>query len=212
MKRRYVSFGIILVLLSALLVACGAGGAKQEAVKDSATPAPAAGATEGAAKAPNQANGAAAPAQLMTDRKLVLNAQFDLRIKDADDATNRISQAVRTAGGYVQETRQTGTKQQGRTVSIVVRVPSGQYGSIVDLVTGLGEVTSRREWTQDVTEQYVDLDQRIKAKQVQLEQLRKLYERTGTVKEMMELESEINRVQSDLESMEGRMRVLSNQV
>jgi len=96
---------------------------------------------------------------------------------------------------------------------MTLRVPAGSYDSIVTLIAGLGEeVLSRREWTDDVTAEYLDLDARIKTQEVHLDQLQKLYSKGGTIKEMMELEQEIARVTSDIESMKGRFRFLTHQV
>ncbi|HYG58202.1 MAG TPA: DUF4349 domain-containing protein [Symbiobacteriaceae bacterium] len=223
MKRKILLL-IALVLVTALLGACSS--ARKEEAKSgapqmadnaagrgesaSSAPAPAPAAKPAEPGTPN--GGGNAPIDLPADRKIILNASFDVKIKEADDAINKISAAVRAAGGYVQENRQQGTKVQGRRVNMSLRVPAGQYGAITDLIRSLGEVSDQREWTEDVTAQYVDLEERIKTKEVHLTQLHKLYGQGGTIKELMELESEINRVTSDLESMKGQMRVLTNRV
>jgi hypothetical protein len=209
--RRKWSLAIMILIAGLVFGACGAGGGSSMAPSNGAAPMEEAKiASAEAPAAPGSGNGA--PQAIPADRKIILNATFDLKIKDADDAINKIDQTVRAAGGYVQEAKQSGTKQQGRTVNMTVRVPAAQYGTIKDFVRSIGEVTQQREWTEDVTDQFVDLDERIKSKEIHLSQLQKLYAQGGTIKDMMELEAEINRVQSDLESMKGRMRVLSNRI
>ncbi|MGE5675136.1 MAG: DUF4349 domain-containing protein [Mycobacterium leprae] len=146
------------------------------------------------------------------DRKIILNAQFDLKVKDVDEAVNKLGVAVRASGGYVQETKQSGTKQQGRTLNMSLRVPANQYGPITELVRSTGEITSQREWTEDVTAEFVDLEARIQSQEIHLRQLQALYDKGGSIREMMDLENEISRVTSDIESMKGRIRVLSNRV
>lgn len=142
-----------------------------------------------------------------------MNAELEIKVKDADDTIAKISAAAKAAGGYVQDNRQQGTRQQGRSIQMTLRVPSGSYESIVTMIAGLGEeVLSRREWTDDVTAEYLDLEARIKTQQTHLDQLQKLYAKGGTIKEMIELEQEIARVTSDIESMEGRYRFLTHQV
>lgn len=224
MKRK-LSLLFALLLIMALVAACGAG-AKKDAPGATEGKAPATGAApmpaESAPATPSAppkggtndsaTGGGSAPISLPTDRKIILNASFDVRVKDADDAISKISAAVRAAGGYVQDNRQQGTKVQGRRVNMSVRVPGGQYGAVTDLVRSLGEVSDQREWTEDVTAQFVDLEERIKTKEVHLSQLNKLQAQGGSIKELMELEAEINRVTADLESMKGQMRVLSNRV
>lgn len=210
--RRTAFWLTLLLLLSLALYGCGAGGGarKSESTMDKASGAPAAApqAPEGKSDQ-STGTGAGAPA---VERKIIQNAQLDVKVKEADEAIATIGQSVRASGGYVQETRVEGTRQNGRRVNMTVRVPAGAYGSLLELVAGLGEVTNRREWINDVTEEYLDLDARIRTKETHLEQLRRLYAQGGTIKELMELESEIARVTAELESIKGRFNFLSNQV
>lgn len=216
---RRIGFWVGLFLLVSVLTACaGGGGSAKPREAPSASPAPA----QGQAPSGGPATGAApdsaatgpvsAPIPQANDRKIILNAEVHLRVKDVDEAISQLGTAVRSAGGYVQDSKQQGTRQQGRTVSMVMRVPSGSYNNIIVMLRGMGEVQTQREFAQDVTAEFLDIEARIKTKEVHLAQLQKLYERGGSIKEMMELEQEIARVTADLESIKGRYKVLSNQV
>lgn len=215
--KRCVGLLASMILVAALLGGCGSGGsAKSSPAKMDNAGAPG-GAQASREAAPAESKPASGPASAQIpdsiDRKIIMNAELNIKIKDADDAIARVSSAIRQAGGYVQETRQQGTRQQGRTMHLTARVPAGRYDNIMTLLAGLGEeVTERREWTQDVTGEYLDLEARIKTRETHLNQLRKLYDKGGSIKEMMELEQEIARVTADLESLKGRYRFLSNQV
>jgi|GEM_PF-1914993 len=217
-RRRILSLAIVAILAAAIFGACGSG--KMSKSEDAAAPSSGSGAMPAESKAPNAAAkptapgqpGGSTPTELPTDRKIILNASFDMRVKDVDEGITKVDAAVRQAGGYVQESRVSRTKVEGRIVNMTLRVPSGHYGSIKDLVRSLGDVAGQREWTEDVTAQFVDLEERIKTKEIHLSQLQKLYAKGGSIKEMMELEQEINRVTADLESMKGQMRVLSNRI
>lgn len=218
--------GMMAIGLALGLTACGAsGGRKQDSSRaapgmayngpaepaSNAQGAPQKDAAKGEAMPPVQSVSASSPQAL--DRKIIMNAELEIKAKEADDTIAKISAAAKAAGGYVQDNRQQGTRQQGRSIQMTLRVPSGSYESIVTMIAGLGEeVLSRREWTDDVTAEYLDLEARIKTQQTHLDQLQKLYAKGGTIKEMMELEQEIARVTSDIESMKGRYRFLTHQV
>ncbi len=182
--------------------------------KTGAPAAPQGGMTASAdAAAQGERQPASLPDMSVADQKLVLNAQFEIRVeKSVEDAAFQIRQAVLAAGGYVQESRQQGSRQQGRTLHMTLRVPAGQYNDIVELITNRGEVRDRREWTTDVTEQYVDLEARIESQEKHLERLRELYDRSGSITELIELEREIARATAELESLKGRFQVLNNRV
>lgn len=223
MMKKPAALAALLLMLMLLLSGCGAAGwSKSETTTDSLT-----GGVRGSDGAVAVPPGAEAPAPApidpqystgasggtpVVDRKIIQNAEIQVNVKEADEAVTAITQAVRTRGGYVQENRVEGTRERGRTVYLTVRVPAGDYGSLLDLVAGLGEQINRREWINDVTEEYLDLDARIRTKELHLEQLQKLYEKGDSIKELLELEQEIARVTAELESIKGRFQYLSNQV
>ncbi|HYF93196.1 MAG TPA: DUF4349 domain-containing protein [Symbiobacteriaceae bacterium] len=219
--RRKLILGLVIVLAAAVFGACGAGKSEMAPGAAPAYDSASGGnrAQESKAAAPQSpaatpAPGAPAgePTPVPLDRKIIKNANFDVKIKDGDAAVNKITAAVAAAGGYVQDVKQSGTRLQGRTINVTVRVPAGQYEPLTTLIRDLGEVTKQHQWTQDVTEQYVDLEERIKAKEAHLNSLHKLLAQGGSTKELLEVAAEIDRVTADLESMKGRMRVISNQV
>lgn len=213
MRRRW-TLAVVIVLAAFVFGACAGGSSKEASPSrgNTGSAPPAQGAPTSDSAAPQPAAPAGDPNPVPLDRKIIKNANFDIKVKDGDAAVNKITASVTGAGGYVQDVKQSGTEQQGRKINITVRVPAGSYAALTTIVRELGEVTNQHEWTEDVTEAFVDLEQRIKSKEMHLSQLQKLYAQGGTIKDMMELESEIARVTADLESMKGRMRVLSNRV
>jgi Domain of unknown function (DUF4349) len=76
----------------------------------------------------------------------------------------------------------------------------------------LGTVTYRRVESEDVTEQYIDVEARLKNKIVLRDRLKQLLDKATAVKDVLAIETELNRVQSDIDSMEGRMRSMKKQV
>lgn len=214
--RPYLAMIVAAILL---LTGCGSGSSAKNASRaQSVGAAPAADmASAEQGYAPPTAGMEADPvgetaSAVPADRKEILNAEVEMRVEDAEEALAQLSQATQAAGGYVQETSQSGTRESGIRIRLTLRVPAEKYRSVVDLLPSLGEVQERREWSEDVTAEYVDLEARIATKEAHLAQLQKLYAQTGTISEMIQLEQEISRVTADLESMKGRYRVLSSQV
>lgn len=224
MRKRSIWIALLLVLA---LTLSGCGAAQNDASRSGGSPggrgaagvAPSAPAAESPAPSPGEGSGAADSGSLTggtvapaLDRKIIQNAEVELSVKDVDEALGAIRDALERAGGYVQDNQMSGTREQGRRVTMRVRVPAGAYGSLLDLLRSLGEVHSLHQWTNDVTEEYLDLEARIETAEAHLAQLNKLYERSGSVTEMIELEREIARVTADLESLKGRYNFLANQV
>ena len=75
-----------------------------------------------------------------------------------------------------------------------------------------GKVTSRRVRVTDVTEQYIDVDAQIRNLRVLRNRLKKLYSRSNNVEELLKVEAELARVQTELDSLEGRMKAMKKNI
>ena len=86
-----------------------------------------------------------------------------------------------------------------------------QFDSFVDSIVALGELERNNRTSQDVTEQYYDIEARIKNKRVEEQTLNKiLQERSGKLEDVLKIEIELSRVRGEIEQLEGKIRVLEN--
>ena len=76
----------------------------------------------------------------------------------------------------------------------------------------IGKVTSRRVSSEDVTEQYVDIDARLKTMIALRDRLRALLDKADNVKDVLAIEKELGRVQGDIDSMQARLKALKGKV
>ena len=92
-----------------------------------------------------------------------------------------------------------------------LRVPVEQFDAIVQKVVGLGEIEKNTRTSQDVTEQFYDIEARIKNKKAEEKSLTKILdERTGKLEDILRIETELSRVRGEIEQLEGKIRVLEN--
>lgn len=92
-----------------------------------------------------------------------------------------------------------------------LRVPVDKFDSIVQKVVGLGEIEKNTRTSQDVTEQFYDIEARIKNKKAEEKSLTKILdERTGKLEDVLKIETELSRVRGEIEQLEGKIRVLEN--
>jgi hypothetical protein len=81
----------------------------------------------------------------------------------------------------------------------------------VDSVVSLGELERNSRTSQDITEQFYDIEARIKNKKVEEQTLNKiLQERSGKLEDVLKVEVELSRVRGETEQLEGKIRVLEN--
>ncbi len=143
-----------------------------------------------------------------TSPKMVRDAQLAIEVnsdKDVPRVLRRAHDAAAKLGGYVSS--ETGAE-------VVMKVPDARLDEALDTVQGSGsskEHVAHREITaRDVTAAYTDLGIRIDNARKLATRLKELEAQTTDVARLLDIEKELARVTTELESMEGEMRVLDN--
>ncbi|HKS29159.1 MAG TPA: DUF4349 domain-containing protein [Pyrinomonadaceae bacterium] len=153
----------------------------------------------------------------VTERKLIRNAQMTIESVNPGESQRRVSMIAEGNGGFVvsSESRQTNAEGQLKpqmSVTVTIRVPAARFDSVVEEIRGTGSrVAQDKITTQDVTEEYIDLEARIRAKQALEAQFMEIMKQAKTVSDALEVQTQLSEVRSQIEQMEGRRRFLENQ-
>jgi hypothetical protein len=144
-------------------------------------------------------------------RKIIYDAQVDLVVESVDPVAKKVGSLVQDVRGYIAEQNVTGSPGSRRSMRWRFRIPVDQFDSFVDSIVALGELERNNRTSQDVTEQYYDIEARIKNKKVEEQTLNKiLQERSGKLEDVLKIEIELSRVRGEIEQLEGKIRVLEN--
>ncbi len=160
------------------------------------------------AAAPATAGYSAAEQGKASGRLLVWTANFSLEVADLNKSQAQLTERMLALGGYVEEKSDYGSYSQ----SLVYRVPKDAFASALGDVEQSGKVLSRHVKGEDVTEQYVDVETRLRNNIALRDRLRDLLGKAKDIKDILQIESELNRIQSEIDSMEARMRILKDQI
>ncbi len=157
-------------------------------------------------------NFVASPDTAGIERKLIRRAKLTVEVpKGAVDAASREAiHIVRAYQGYI-ESSSTSVGQDSKRSTVfymTARVPSEHLDTAIDEMSALGVVTQSDIAERDVTEQYVDLDARIKNKIQQEQRLLQIMGNANTVGELLQVEGELVRVRTEIESLQGRQNLL----
>ncbi len=142
------------------------------------------------------------------DRMLIWSASLDIEVDKVSDAVDLVVSIIEESGGYVESKSMSGEKG----ASFKLRVPSKQLTPVIDRLADLGHETHRRISAQDVTELYIDTEARLKNAIALRDRLKKLLKRAVNVKDVLIIEKELTRLQSDIDSMEGKLKNLKGRV
>ena len=150
----------------------------------------------------------AAPAS----RQLIRTAHVRLRAENHADATQRARQLVAAAGGFVGNEDSQRYADRVET-TLTLRVPNTRFDSLLTAVSGLaGEVESRSVDVQDVTRQVADMSARLETKRAAEEQYRALLSRSGSIEDILSVQTRLQQVREEIESTEAQLRALRDQV
>ncbi|WP_197528604.1 DUF4349 domain-containing protein [Aeoliella mucimassa] len=157
------------------------------------------------ADSPNEATSAA------ENRKLIYTATVDIVVDNFDQMESAVSVLVKKHGGFIASSNVNLNQGDRRSGTWVVRIPVASFESFLQSTGDMGVPENLKRDTQDVTEEYVDLEARIRSKQ-KLEQrvLELLDSNKGEIKDVIEVERELSRVRTEIEQMEGRLRYLTD--
>lgn len=155
----------------------------------------------------------AAPASPVTgvrsadSRILVKTGTMSLEVTDVELSTQQARQVTKKHRGYLENI--SSSQQDQPYARLELRIPKDRLSAVMDELASLGKVTSREIEVEDVTGQWVDLQAKLKNMRALRDRLRTLLSKAQNVKEMLEVEKELARVQSDLDSLEGRLKAMS---
>lgn len=153
-----------------------------------------------------------APSTSPIERKLIKTGNIDIEVSNVTDTKNQITALVKEAGGYISSDNQNNYSGAPRYEQ-VVRLPSDKLDDFVLKIEGLAKkVDNKTISTQDVTEEFIDVETRLATKKELEARYRDLLKQAKSVKDIIEVEAQLNNVRSEIESMEGRLKYLNSQV
>ena len=222
MKLRYGLYLGLLCVLAAVLANCSrapmeAGTSREESKQRRATFAADLMEGEMAANASESASdGSSASLATMAatqpDRYLIKNAQVVIETEDIQQSSDALLAAVQALGGYVSRLQHSDQSGSRATLHATVRVPSKDFESALSSFQDLGRVLDKEITTDDVTEEYVDTDAKIRNMKQTEERLLDHLSNSVRLEDTLNLEREIGRIRGEIERMEGRLRFLSERV
>jgi hypothetical protein len=144
---------------------------------------------------------------------LIRSGQATVEVDSVEVGIARVRRLAQATGALIANTTvQTGREQQ-RTASLELRVPSDRFDAVVDGLTPIGKVESVNITAQDVGEEFVDLTARLaNARRLEARLIELLANRTGRLSDVLTVERELARVREQIERYEGRLRYLQSRV
>jgi hypothetical protein len=220
---RWQRLGAVALAGGALLVAACGGNYADDSGSGGSVDAPSAAsganapAADEVAKSDADGGGTLAQPQVQ-DRKIVRTATLELQVEDVVGAVQQIDDVATTAGGFVsssnvfvESAQDGGRESRTQTASVTIRVPADAYSSVMGQLRGIAkEVVSETSDASEVTEEYTDLEARLRNLQATEARYLELLSRATTIDEILTVQDRLNQVRLEIEQVTGRINVLNN--
>lgn len=151
------------------------------------------------------------------ERKIIRNATLTLEAGEPSKVSQRVASVAESRGGYVvtSESRQQGGARGSKgyeVFTVEVRVPSAQFDAALSEISAAADgVTARKITGRDVTEEYIDLEARLRTQQALESRLLEIMKGADAVADAITVQRELTNVRTEIERVEGRRRFLENQ-
>ncbi|QBN19214.1 DUF4349 domain-containing protein [Flavobacterium nackdongense] len=145
-------------------------------------------------------------------QKIIKTGDIKFETNDLGATYNQMITAVKKHNAIIQN--DTEGKDYGSIFrKIIVRVPSKNFdGFLSDISKGVSYFDNKEISSQDVTEEYIDIDARLKAKKVLEARYLELLKKANKVSEMLEIEAQLSAIREEIEAKEGQLRYMQSQI
>lgn len=148
----------------------------------------------------------------MVKRKIIKEGEVLFETADMDATRLHIDKAVKETKSYISEDtrRQYDDRTENR---IVIRVPSDDFDTLITMITAKTPFVEKKNIrARDVTEEYVDIEARLRTKKELEKRYHQLLNQARTVEDILKIEKQIGEVREQIETSQGRINYLNNRI
>ncbi|HNT02161.1 MAG TPA: DUF4349 domain-containing protein [Bacillota bacterium] len=177
--------------------------------------------------APSQGLEGQAAESARSGRMVIRSGNISVNVENVDKAAADIRQMTESSGGYVENSQidnvtvpqfpvyDAGSEARETTqkyANMTVRVPENRFEDIFNNIKGMGKLVSENISGSDITAEYRDTTARVDNLKIQEQSLQQLMAKAKTVDEILKIESELNRVRTDIDINSGNLKRWDNLV
>jgi hypothetical protein len=138
---------------------------------------------------------------VMRGPMLIYSAQITMAVFEVNKGLANVEELGREMGGFLARRDDT---------AITIRVPVGRFPEAVKRIEKMGDMLHRNVTAEDVTEEFRDVEVRLKNSRAVRDRLEQLLQKAVKVEESVIIEKELARVTQEIEQMEGRIKFLKD--
>jgi hypothetical protein len=143
-------------------------------------------------------------------RKVITTATLAIQVKSLDKAKNALTETAVKSGGYVNDSSVQTLEGGEKSGTVVLKIPEQRSDDVMKEIRLIGTVLSEDMKGQDVTEEYTDLNSRLRNLTKEENRLLDILNMGKTVTDVLQVERELARVRGEIESITGRVKMIDS--
>jgi len=148
---------------------------------------------------------------LNAEQRIIKNGNITAKVDSAEETANKISDIADRFEGFVQSSNIYESSTGAKSGTVIIRIPvDGFEAAFSEIKTLATVVVSESVSGQDVTEQYVDLQSRLKNKKAEEAQYLDILNQAYTVEDILMVTERLSWVRQEIEQLQGRLNYLEN--
>lgn len=146
------------------------------------------------------------------NQKLIKESYLSFETNNLNKTYNSIMSFVKVNHGFVQnDNANKSYDRQSR--NLIIRIPTENFQQTIDSISTIVNYFDTKQISlRDVTEEFIDIEARLKAKFELEKRYLELLSKANTVKDMLEIERELSNIREEIESRQGRLKYLNDKV
>ncbi|MGI9544516.1 MAG: DUF4349 domain-containing protein [Cyclobacteriaceae bacterium] len=146
------------------------------------------------------------------DRKIIRNASIYFQVSNFDSSTLAMEAAIKKYDAYLTNSQRTGGDHR-KEGNMAIRVRSDQLNALINDLVDQSIFLHRQDISSnDVTEEFIDLEIRLRNKKEVEKKYLEILDKAKTIKEILSVEEQVRVIREEIEAKEGRLRFLQSQV
>ncbi len=150
--------------------------------------------------------------QVIKERKLIKKGDIEFESDNSDITKKNIFKAVEKYKGYIASDKEFELSGQTRN-TLIIRVPAYNFNKLLlEATQGVKKFKHKNINVEDVTEQFLDIQARLKTKKELEQRYSEILKQAKNVTEILEIEKQIEQIRATRESFQGRLKYLQNNI
>ena len=148
----------------------------------------------------------------LSNKKIIKDARIGLEVDDYMQFRSNLDSLIYKLNGYISNDNLS-KNDYSLNCDLTIRISAANFVKLIsNLETGSGKLLYKNISARDVTEEFIDIEARLKTKKEVEKRYTQLLSRARNIKEILEVEEKLRVIREEIESKEGRLKYLNSQV